>query len=61
MNLRMTDTRYENMYYKAEFADGGIKSLYDKELSVNLLNTDKFLGCRVVHNAIGRKRCRGIY
>jgi len=35
---------YENAYYKAEFADGGIKSLYDKELSVNLLNTEKFLG-----------------
>ena len=35
---------YENVYYKAEFADGGIKSLYDNELSVNILNTEKFLG-----------------
>ena len=44
LNLRMTDTVYENEYYKVEFADGGIKSLYDKELSVDLLNTEKFLG-----------------
>ena len=38
---------YENGYYKAEFADGGIKSLYDKELSVNLLKTEKFLGAEL--------------
>jgi alpha-mannosidase len=38
---------YENRYYKAEFADGGIKSLYDKELSVNLVNPDKFLGAEL--------------
>ena len=29
------------------FADGGIKSLYDKELAVNLLNTEKFLGAEL--------------
>lgn len=35
---------YENKFYKVEFADGGLKSLFDKELSINLLKTDRFLG-----------------
>ena len=39
-----SNTNYENSFYKVEFADGGIKSLYDKELSVSLMKTDKFLG-----------------
>jgi alpha-mannosidase len=38
---------YENSYYKVEFSDGGIKTLYDKELSVNLINTEKFLGAEL--------------
>lgn len=38
---------YENKYYKVAFANGGIKALYDKELSVNLLNTEKFLGAEL--------------
>ena len=37
----------ENQFYKIEFANGGIKSLFDKELSVNLLKTDKFLGAEL--------------
>jgi len=37
----------ENKFYKVEFANGGIKSLYDKELAVNLLKTDKFLGAEL--------------
>jgi alpha-mannosidase len=37
----------ENQFYKVEFANGGIKSLFDKELSVNLLKTDKFLGAEL--------------
>jgi alpha-mannosidase len=44
INNMATNSVYENKYYKVEFADGGIKSLYDKELMVNLLKTDKFLG-----------------
>ena len=36
--------RYENKFFKIEFADGGIKSLYDKELKEELFRTDKFLG-----------------
>ncbi len=38
---------YENLYYKVRFSDGGIMSLYDKELSVNLMKTDKFLGAEL--------------
>jgi alpha-mannosidase len=38
---------YENSYYRVEFAGGGIKSLYDKELSVSLMRTDKFLGAEL--------------
>ncbi len=38
------NTNYENSFYKIEFADGGIKSLFDKELSLSLMKTDKFLG-----------------
>ncbi|MFA5292306.1 MAG: glycoside hydrolase family 38 C-terminal domain-containing protein [Phycisphaerae bacterium] len=37
-------TDYENDYYKAEFAQGGIKSIYDKQLNRQLLKTGKFLG-----------------
>jgi alpha-mannosidase len=38
---------YENKYYKVEFSEGGIKSLYDKDLSAELLNTEKFLGAEL--------------
>ncbi len=44
---RNDNRTYENRYYKVGFAEGGIKSLFDKELSVNLLNTDKFLGAEL--------------
>ncbi|MBW1814028.1 MAG: hypothetical protein JRJ39_10280 [Deltaproteobacteria bacterium] len=37
----------ENQFYKVEFSEGGIKSLFDKELSVELLKTDKFLGAEL--------------
>ena len=42
-----TNTIYENKYYKIEFANGGIKSLVDKELSLSLLKADKFLGAEL--------------
>ncbi|MEW5977407.1 MAG: discoidin domain-containing protein [Acidobacteriota bacterium] len=35
---------YENGFYRIEFAPGGIKSIWDKQLSQELLNTEKFLG-----------------
>lgn len=38
---------YENQFYKIEFASGGLKSIYDKQLKKELLNTDKFLGGEV--------------
>ncbi|HUX94943.1 MAG TPA: glycosyl hydrolase-related protein [Bacteroidales bacterium] len=38
---------FENDYFKVEFADGGLKSIFDKALSVGLLNTAKFLGAEL--------------
>ncbi len=35
---------YENNYYRIAFGDGGIKSLYDKELGRELLNTTRYAG-----------------
>jgi len=35
---------YENEYYRISFGDGGIKSLYDKELGHELLNTTRYAG-----------------
>ena len=38
---------YENQYYKIVFGHGGLKSIYDKQLQKELLQTDKFLGGEV--------------
>lgn len=38
---------YENTFYKADLAGGGIRSLYDKQLGREVLKTDKFLGFEV--------------
>jgi alpha-mannosidase len=35
---------YENAFYKVILGDGGIQSLYDKELDKEILNTTKFKG-----------------
>jgi alpha-mannosidase len=35
---------YENKYYKLMFGDGGIESLYDKELKKEFFRNDKFSG-----------------
>ena len=35
---------YENRYYKVVFGDGGIESLYDKELKKEFFRNDKFSG-----------------
>lgn len=44
---KISDSVYENQYYKVEFTEGGIKSLFDKELSTELFKTDKFLGAEL--------------
>ena len=38
---------YESDFYKVELTDGGIKSIYDKELKTELLDVTKFLGGEV--------------
>jgi alpha-mannosidase len=38
---------YENDFYKVTFGSGGLKSLFDKELGRELLDTGKFLGFEV--------------
>jgi alpha-mannosidase len=43
-NLIAEVNAFENSFFKVEFANGGLKSIYDKELSASLLNTEKFLG-----------------
>jgi alpha-mannosidase len=38
---------FENQFYKITFGKGGLKSIYDKQLQQELLQTDKFLGGEV--------------
>ena len=38
------ETVYENRFYRVTFGKGGIESLYDKELKMELFKTDKFTG-----------------
>jgi alpha-mannosidase len=38
---------YENEFYRLEFAAGGLRRIFDKELKADLLNTEKFLGFEV--------------
>jgi alpha-mannosidase len=38
---------YENDFYAVEFAPGGLKRVYDKEIKAELLNAGKFLGFEV--------------
>lgn len=39
---------YENQYYKVLLGDGGIVSLYDKEMNKELLHTSKFKGGDII-------------
>jgi alpha-mannosidase len=39
--------RYENDFYRIEFAPGGLSRIYDKRLEADLLDTGKFLGFEV--------------
>jgi len=45
--FQINNTICENQFYKVIFGNGGIKSLFDKELSIELLKTDKFLGAEL--------------
>lgn len=38
---------YENTFYQVEFAPGGLRRIYDKELKADLLDTGKFLGFEI--------------
>lgn len=38
---------YENQFYRLEFAPGGLRSIYDKELHMEMLNPEGFLGGEV--------------
>jgi alpha-mannosidase len=43
-DITQLSNSYENRYYKITLGDGGIASLYDKELNRELLETSKFKG-----------------
>ncbi|HUU37728.1 MAG TPA: glycosyl hydrolase-related protein, partial [Candidatus Desulfaltia sp.] len=38
---------YENDFYRVEFASGGLRRVYDKQLKADVLDTGKFLGFEV--------------
>ena len=46
-SVRYDDTSYENAFFRAELAPGGIRSLFDKQRQRDVLRTDKFLGAEV--------------
>jgi alpha-mannosidase len=46
--VQVGENIYENAFYRVEFAPGGIRSLFDKELGKEILRTEKLLGAEVV-------------
>ena len=46
-NSEINHGKLENKYYKIEFTDGGLKSIYDKDLNEELLDPSKFKGGEV--------------
>ncbi len=44
----VSNSNFENRFYRIEFTEGGIKQITDKELSVPLLDVSKFLGGEVI-------------
>jgi len=44
---RTGEATFENRFYRVEFAPGGLKSVYDKDLGRELLDTRTFLGFEV--------------
>jgi alpha-mannosidase len=47
MSVGKTASSYENNYFKVSFAQGGLKSIFDKQAKRQLLKTDKFLAGEV--------------
>ena len=47
IDLSANSETYENQFYKIVFGNGGLKSIYDKQLQKELLQTGKFLGGEV--------------
>ncbi len=45
--VNISDAGFENSYYTVKLAEGGIKSIYDKQLGREILETGKFLGGEV--------------
>ena len=41
--LKEFSNEVENHYYKLKFADGGLSSIFDKELNTELINSEKFV------------------
>jgi len=41
------NSSFGNNFYKIEFSNDGLKSIFDKELNVEILNTEKFRGCDI--------------
>jgi len=57
MNRVLSNQTYiENQFYRIEFASGGLKQIFDKELNKDLINTDKFLAGEVFTMKIRRQR-----
>ncbi len=44
----ISENTYENDFYRVTLAPGGIHSLFDKELSKDVLRTEKYLGAEVI-------------
>lgn len=48
VQTRSGNNSFENSYYKIEFAAGGVKSIYDKRINKELVNSSKFLAGEVL-------------
>ena len=46
-SVRPPANHFENDFYRVEFAPGGLRRVYDKQLKADLLDTGKFLGFEV--------------
>lgn len=44
VNSRANSDTYENKFYRIQFGEGGLKSIFDKELNKELLDTKNLLG-----------------
>lgn len=46
-NIPASNNLWENQFYKIKMAEGGIKSIFDKQIKQEILRSDKFLGAEV--------------